>query len=81
MSPLRRRRKNERAQRGHGCMRPPPAATPDQILLYGKRQSRLIHLEANVIGYFGHLFRRNLTGRATSVRTVAAVRVSPTLPL
>lgn len=32
--------------------------TAEQILLYGKRQSRLIHLEANVIGYFGHIFRR-----------------------
>jgi hypothetical protein len=35
-----------------------PIITAEQILLYGNRQSRLIHLEANVIGYFGHIFRK-----------------------
>ncbi len=50
----------------------PPLVTAEQILLYGKRQSRLIHLEANVIGYFGHIFRRKLA---------ATRRVPRTLPL
>jgi hypothetical protein len=61
-------------------MPPPPVATPEQILLYGKRQSRLIHLEANVIGYFAHIFRQKVSS-STAARTVTAVGVSPTLPL
>ena len=35
-------------------------ASAEQILLYGKRSSRLIHLEANVIGYFGRLLRASV---------------------
>jgi hypothetical protein len=58
----------------------PPVATPEQILLYGKRQSRLIHLEANVIGYFGHIFREKLSSR-TVTRSITAAGVSRTLPL
>jgi hypothetical protein len=61
-------------------MPPPPVTTPEQILLYGKRQSRLIHLEANVLGYFAHIFREKLSSR-TATRTVTAVGVSPTLSL
>jgi hypothetical protein len=59
---------------------PPPSATPEQIILYGKRQSRLIHLEANVIGYFGHIFRQKLSGSAAA-RSVTAVRVPGALSL
>lgn len=60
---------------------PPPAATPEQILLYGKRQSRLIYLEANVIGYFGHIFRRTLTASSAAARPVTTVRIPGALPL
>ena len=58
-----------------------PTVSAEQILLYGKRQSRLIRLEANVIGYFGHIFRKSgaLTGGAPCPR-VAAVRVSREIP-
>ena len=53
---------------------PKTPVTPEQILMYGKRQSRPIVLEANVIGYFGHIFRPSLTRR--SAVPVTAVRVS-----
>ena len=56
----------------------PPAVTPEQILLYGKRQSRPILLEANVIGYFGHVFRKNLACRSTV--PITAGRISSPLP-
>jgi hypothetical protein len=61
---------------------PPPPTTPEQIILYGKRQSRLIHLEANVIGYFSHIFQSSLpSGRAPTTRTVTAIRVPGALSL
>lgn len=41
----------------------PSVVSAEQILLYGKRQSRLIRLEANVIGYFGHVFRKKPSTR------------------
>ena len=59
-------------------MEAPPTVSAEQILLYGKRQSRLIRLEANVIGYFGHIFRKSgalASGGAPCTR-VAAVSVS-----
>ena len=48
--------------------------TAEQILLYGKRQSRSLHLEANVIAYFGQLVsslssgtvRRGVTGKGVN---------------
>jgi len=59
----------------------PPAVSAEQILLYGKRQSRLIRLEANVIGYFGHIFRKSdLLACRTPRPPVAAVRVSREIP-
>ena len=60
---------------------PKPIITAEQILLYGNRQSRLIHLEANVIGYFGHIFRKSggLAG-AASRPPIAAVRVLREVP-
>lgn len=59
----------------------PTASTPEQILLYGKRQPRLIHMEANVVAYFGNLFRQNLLSSASSVRIAhAASGVSCALP-
>ena len=59
----------------------PTSLTPEQILLYGKRQPRLIHIEANVVAYFGNLFRQNLLGSASTVRiTHAASNISRALP-
>lgn len=70
---------NGRACLAHIHM-PPPPVTPEQILLYGKRQSRLIHLEANVIGYFGHIFRQKMSSSAAA-RAVTAIRVPGALSL
>jgi len=52
----------------------PPVVSAEQILLYGKRQSRLIRLEANVIGYFGHIFRSRT---ALAPRTVCVSSKTP----
>jgi len=60
---------------------PKPIITADQILLYGNRQSRLIHLEANVIGYFGHIFRKSaILASGASRPPIAAVRVLREVP-
>ena len=48
---------NREPQSEHRAVEKEVKVSAEQILLYGKRSSRLIHLEANVIGYFGRLFR------------------------
>lgn len=36
---------------------PPPAVSPDQILDYAPRGSRVVQMDANVVAYFGDLFQ------------------------
>ena len=36
---------------------PPPAVSPDQILDYAPRGSRIVRVDANVVAYFGDLFQ------------------------
>lgn len=55
-----------------------PPVTPEQILEYGKRQSRSLQLEVNVIAYFGQIFQRPLS--LAVVRRVTGVRVNGVLP-
>ena len=50
--------------------------SPDQITQYGKSQTRSLHLEPNVIAYFGQL----LLGYSTVRSSVAGIRVNSTLP-
>jgi hypothetical protein len=52
--------------------------SPEQILLYGKRQSRSLHLEVNVIAYFGQLVSSLSSG--TVRRSVTGTGVNRLLP-
>ena len=52
--------------------------TPEEILEYGKRRSRSLQLEVNVIAYFGQVFQRELS--LTVVRGVTHARVDRVLP-
>ena len=54
------------------------SVTAEQIILYGKRQSRSLHLEANVIAYFGQLVS-SITG-TTVGGSVTRPRVLRPLP-
>ena len=58
----------------------PVTVTPDQIILYGKCQSRSLQLEVNVIAYFGQVFQRELFRSLTVVRGVTHARVDSVLP-
>jgi hypothetical protein len=35
----------------------PPAVSPDQILDYAPRGSRILRIDANIVAYFGDLFQ------------------------
>jgi hypothetical protein len=50
--------------------------TADQITQYGKSQTRSLHLEPNVIAYFGQL----LLGSSTVRSSVTGIRVNGALP-
>lgn len=48
---------------------PPPAISPDQILDGAPRKARVVHVDANVVAYFGdlfHAFRVGLKGAAAA---------------
>lgn len=51
----------------------PPPVTPEQILTYGTQQQRPLHLDANVVAYFGDLLgglaRSTSRGRVRGVST------------
>jgi hypothetical protein len=54
--------------------------TPEQILEYGKRRSRSLQLEVNVIAYFGQVFQRELFRNETVVRGVTHASIDSVQP-
>ena len=56
----------------------PSPVSPEQILAYGKRQSRSLQLEVNVIAYFGQLFQRQSS--LTVISGITGTRVNRILP-
>ena len=58
----------------------PSSITAEQILVYGKRQSRSLQLDGNVVAYFGQIFQKSATlgtgGRNRSVRRTVGGRIA-----
>lgn len=48
----------------------PPAVSPEQIELYGKKEPRPLLLDANVIAYFGSLLKRVSSDPRTYARAL-----------
>ena len=57
----------------------PSSITAEQILFYGKRQSRSLQLDGNVIAYFGQIFQKS-SSRVTVCGPVTAVPANRPLP-
>jgi hypothetical protein len=51
---------------------PPPAVSPDQILDYAPRGSRIVRVDSNVVAYFGDLFQAFRTAVASRPKGVPA---------
>lgn len=58
-------------------MHSPVQVTPDQIITYGKAKSRSLHLEVNVIAYFGQILCPALLTVRPSVTAGSVLRLLP----